>query len=138
MSNFSLVLIFLLYLFRILMETERISSFLQIPEGSDFPLENIPFGVYSRKATPELKACATRLGKKIRSVISCLYIYSLLPKQKNLIAKLVISSSNPFFYLKAIMLLTWEFLKARDCSPSMESYLKSFNQRENQCLTNLC
>ncbi len=43
------------------MEVE-LSSFLEIPEGSDFPMQNIPFGVGSLKTSLNDKRCATRIG----------------------------------------------------------------------------
>ncbi len=38
-------------------------SFLGVPEDSDFPLENIPFGVVSTKSNPNDRFPATRIGK---------------------------------------------------------------------------
>ena len=40
----------------------ELSSFLEVHENSEFPLENVPFGVYSRKNLPEDKRPATRIG----------------------------------------------------------------------------
>lgn len=44
------------------MEVEALSSFLEVSPDSEFPLENIPFGVYSHKDTPNDKRPATRIG----------------------------------------------------------------------------
>lgn len=43
------------------MEPQSLKSFLDISQDSEFPLENIPFGVYSRKGHPH-KRPATRIG----------------------------------------------------------------------------
>lgn len=44
------------------MQAESLTSFLPVPEDSDFPLENIPFGVVSLKNNPTDKFTATRIG----------------------------------------------------------------------------
>lgn len=54
-----------LYLFNILkqiMEVEALQSFLEVAPESEFPLENIPFGVGSLKTSPHDKRPATRIG----------------------------------------------------------------------------
>lgn len=40
----------------------ELSSFLEVHENSEFPLENIPFGVFSRNHLPSDKRPATRIG----------------------------------------------------------------------------
>jgi fumarylacetoacetase len=42
------------------METGQ--TFLEIPQDSDFSIENIPFGVFSLVKDPTVSHCATRLG----------------------------------------------------------------------------
>jgi hypothetical protein len=44
------------------MEVETLTSFLEGADQSEFPLENIPFGIVSSKQHPELKFSATRIG----------------------------------------------------------------------------
>lgn len=44
------------------MEVETLTSFLEGADQSEFPLENIPFGIVSSKQHPELKFPATRIG----------------------------------------------------------------------------
>jgi hypothetical protein len=45
------------------MEPEQLTSFLEIPESSEFPLENIPFGAVFLKQQPAHRFLATRIGK---------------------------------------------------------------------------
>lgn len=40
----------------------ELESFLEVSENSEFPLENIPFGVFSRTNLPQDKRPATRIG----------------------------------------------------------------------------
>lgn len=57
-------LLILHILFITVMEVEKTNSFFAIPKDTDFPLENIPFGVASHKTTQKVKYCATRIGKQ--------------------------------------------------------------------------
>ena len=41
----------------------QLTSFLSVAEDSDFPLENIPFGVVSTRSNPDDRFAATRIGK---------------------------------------------------------------------------
>lgn len=45
------------------MQAEALTSFLEGVDNSEFPLENIPFGIVSNKQHPQHKFPATRLGK---------------------------------------------------------------------------
>lgn len=44
------------------MEVETLTSFLEGADQSEFPLENIPFGIVSSKQHPDQKFAATRIG----------------------------------------------------------------------------
>ena len=44
------------------MQAEHLVSFIPGADDSQFPLENIPFGVASRKNCPNEKFAATRIG----------------------------------------------------------------------------
>ena len=44
------------------MQAETLTSFITGADNSEFPLENIPFGIASTKQTPNEKFAATRIG----------------------------------------------------------------------------
>jgi hypothetical protein len=44
------------------MQAENLTSFLSGVDDSEFPLENIPFGIAARRQTPNDKFAATRIG----------------------------------------------------------------------------
>lgn len=44
------------------MQAETLTSFISGADDSEFPLENIPFGIASTKQTPGEKFAATRIG----------------------------------------------------------------------------
>ena len=77
------------------MQAETLTSFLPGADDSEFPLENIPFGIASRKQTPNDKFAATRIGtsllikaigsstsKKLKTMASLKENYSLLLAKK--------------------------------------------------------
>jgi hypothetical protein len=41
---------------------DNLTTFFEVPEDSDFPPENIPFGVVSANSNPNVRFPATRIG----------------------------------------------------------------------------
>ena len=60
MNPFAVYLISLLKI--CIMQPEPLVSFIPVSENSEFPLENIPFGVFSPKDRPDYQRPATRIG----------------------------------------------------------------------------
>lgn len=52
-------------------------SFVAVPDGSDFPLENLPYGVFSRHGDPHRRRIGVAIGEYVLDVAAVTHLFAV-------------------------------------------------------------